>query len=76
MLDDAVMPAVDYRHPDGLSWREAAEILGGLLSSDKARGLEITIFNPRLAPSESIAMHLSDLIADAVGAGLAERESN
>ena len=76
VLDDAVMPAVDYRHPDGLSWREAAEILGGLLSSDKARGLEITIFNPRLAPSGSIAMNLSDLIADAVGAGLAERESN
>jgi arginase len=76
VLDDAVMPAVDYRHPDGLSWREAAEILGGLLSSDKACGLEITIFNPRLAPSGSIAMHLSDLIADAVGAGLAGREPN
>ncbi len=69
VLDDAVMPAVDYRYPDGLSWREAAEILGGLLASDKARGLEVTIFNPRLAPSGRIAAHLSDLIADAVGTG-------
>jgi arginase len=74
VLDDALMPAVDYRYPDGLSWREAAEILGGLLSSDKARGLEVTIFNPRLAPSGSIAMHLSDLIADAVRTRLAGTE--
>jgi arginase len=57
---------VDYRHPGGLSWREAADILGGLLSSDKARGLEITIFNPRLARGGGLASQLSDLIADAV----------
>ena len=66
VLDDALMPAVDYRHPGGLSWREAADILGGLLSSDKARGLEITIFNPRLARGGGLASQLSDLIADAV----------
>ena len=47
VLDDALMPAVDYRHPGGLTWQEAAQILGGLLASDGARGLEVTIFNPR-----------------------------
>lgn len=66
VLDDALMPAVDYRHPDGLSWREAAVILGGLLASDKARGLEVTIFNPSLAPDDSLASQLSYFIADVV----------
>jgi arginase len=66
VLDDALMPAVDYRHLGGLSWREAADILGGLLASDKARGLEVTIFNPQLAPDGSLALSLSDLIANAV----------
>ena len=66
VLDDALMPAVDYRHPGGLAWQEAAEILGGLLASDRARGLEVTIFNPRLDPDGSIAQCLSDLITDTV----------
>ena len=66
VLDDALMPAVDYRHPGGLTWQKAAEILGGLLASERARGLEVTIFNPRLDPDASIAQRLSDLIANAV----------
>jgi arginase len=66
VLDDALMPAVDYRHPGGLTWQEATQILGGLLASDRARGLEVTIFNPRLDPDGSIAQHLSDLITTTV----------
>jgi len=66
VLDDALMPAVDYRHPGGMTWREATEILGGLLASDRACGLEITIFNPRLDPGGEIAQRLSDLITDTV----------
>jgi arginase len=62
VLDDALMPAVDYRYPGGLSWEEAQEILGGLIASPNARGLEVTIFNPRLDPTGSIARRLSDLI--------------
>ena len=50
VLDDALMPAVDYRHPGGITWQEATQILGGLLASDRACGLEVTIFNPRLDP--------------------------
>ena len=64
VLDDDLMPAVDYRYPGGISWEEAVEILGGLLQSDKARGLDVTIFNPRLDSGGSIAQHLSDLIDD------------
>jgi arginase len=63
VLDDVLMPAVDYRHPGGLTWQEAGEILGGLLASDGARGLEVTIFNPRLDSDGSIARRLADLIA-------------
>lgn len=62
VLDDALMPAVDYRHPGGLSWEEAEHILGGLLGSRNACGLEVTIFNPRLDPDGSIARRLSELI--------------
>ena len=68
VLDDDLMPAVDYRHPGGLTWEEAAEILRGLLHASGARGLEVTIFNPRLDPSGSLAQRLSDLIANVVPA--------
>jgi arginase len=66
VLDDALMPAVDYRHPGGITWQEAAQILGGLLASDSARGLEVTIFNPRLDPDGGIAQRLSDLITNSI----------
>ena len=48
VLDDAIMPAVDYRLPDGLSWRELDAILRLALGSPRAGGIEVTIFNPRL----------------------------
>jgi arginase len=68
VLDDDLMPAVDYRHPGGLAWEEAAEILRGLLNASGARGLEITIFNPRLDPDGSHARHLCDLITNVIPA--------
>ena len=63
VLDDAIMPAVDYRHPGGLSWDEAAQLLQGLLGSPGATGLDVTIFNPNLDPDRSIARQLAQLIA-------------
>jgi arginase len=66
VLDDDLMPAVDYRHAGGITWEEAAEILRGLLRASSARGLEVTIFNPRLDSDGSLAQHLSGLIASAV----------
>jgi arginase len=47
-LDDAIMSAVDYRLPDGLSWPELHAILRTALGSSKAVGMEVTIFNPHL----------------------------
>lgn len=57
-LDDAVMPAVDYRLPDGLSWRELHVILRAALDSPRAAGLEVTIFNPALDHDGTIARAL------------------
>jgi arginase len=47
-LDDAVMPAVDYRLPGGLSWRELGAILHAALATGRAVGLELAIYNPTL----------------------------
>jgi arginase len=66
VLDDGLMPAVDYRHPGGLTWDEATEILSGLLGAGGAGGLEVTVFNPRLDADGSHAQRLSGLIASAV----------
>jgi arginase len=51
VLDDAVMPAVDSRTAGGLTYAEFDQIVGLLLSSPKAAGLEITILDPDLDPT-------------------------
>ncbi len=64
VLDDAVMPAVDYRTPDGLSFAELSLLLRTLLTSRRAVGITITIFNPTLDSDGSIARHfVASLIA-------------
>jgi arginase len=55
VLDDAIMPAVDYRLPGGLQWAELSALLRTLMASGQAVGITITIFNPRLDPDGSIA---------------------
>ena len=48
VLNDEIMPAVDSREKDGLSYEEMDQILQPLLSNSKAIGLEITILDPDL----------------------------
>jgi arginase len=55
VLSDSIMPAVDYRLPDGLSWEEFATMLQVTLSSRRIIGIEITIYNPLLDPGRRIA---------------------
>jgi len=50
VLDDAIMPAVDYRLPGGLSWKELTTVLSLAIQSGSAVGLEVTIYNPQLDP--------------------------
>lgn len=63
VLDDAVMPAVDFRVPGGLSRDELAAVLRIALASDKACGLEITIYNPGLDDDGKAGRGLADLLA-------------
>jgi len=62
VLDDAVMPAVDYRLPGGLTWVELEEVLRTAMSSGRAVGLDVTIFNPRLDPDGRIAARLAECL--------------
>ena len=64
-LDDEVMPAVDYRMPDGLSLQELHTILRAALGSGRAVGLEVTIFNPRLDKDGVVARTLVDAVVSA-----------
>lgn len=48
VLNDDIMPAVDSRNKDGLEYSEFVNLLGNLLSSPKAIGIEITILDPTL----------------------------
>jgi arginase len=66
VLDDAVMPAVDYRLPDGLSWVEAESMLQVALASGAIVGMDVTIFNPRLDPDGAIARAFVELLARAL----------
>jgi arginase len=62
VLDDAVMPAVDYRMPGGLSWDELVAVLRASVSGG-AVGVNVTIFNPELAGGGSIARAFVDALA-------------
>lgn len=66
-LDDAIMPAVDFRVPDGLSWHELGAALRIALASGKAVGLEITIYSPRLDEDGRAGRGLADVLAGALG---------
>lgn len=48
VLSDEIMPAVDYRLPDGLTWDELRITLRHALDSGRAVGLEVAIYNPNL----------------------------
>lgn len=62
VLDDAVMPAVDYRIPGGLTWRELETVLRTALAGGRAVGLDVTIFNPRLDREGTIAPRLTECL--------------
>ena len=48
VLNDDIMPAVDCREKDGLTYPEFTSLMELLLSSPKAIGIEITILDPNL----------------------------
>jgi arginase len=66
VLDDAIMPAVDYRMPDGLSWGELEAVLRETTASPRAVGLDLTIYNPRLDPDRRAGRELVRTLANAL----------
>jgi arginase len=65
-LDDAIMPAVDYRMPQGLSWDELEAVLRRARASGRAVGLDVTIYNPSLDPERHAGRELVRAIANAL----------
>jgi arginase len=65
VLDSAVMPAVDTPEPDGLEFQHLSDLLRELLADRRARGLEITIFDPDLDEDGGLAGELTRCICDA-----------
>jgi arginase len=70
VLDDAIMPAVDYRLPGGLSWDELTTVVRVVAASDRLAGLDVTIFNPTLDADGRRAHALVDTLV----AGLSDTE--
>jgi arginase len=65
VLDDAMMPAVDYRTPDGLSVGEVVEVLRRALATGHVAGMDVTILNPTLDWDGSGTRLLVDLLKTA-----------
>lgn len=66
VLDDAVMPAVDYRLPGGLACAELETILRAALRSGRALGMTLSIFNPDLDRDGSIARKVVESLGRAL----------
>src|SRR5262245_1114089 len=66
VLDDAIMPAVDYRMPGGLSWDQLEVALRTAAASGRMVGLDLTIFNPTLDEGERGARGLVKTIVAAL----------
>jgi arginase len=61
-LHDDIMPAVDYRQADGLSADEARSMLQAALTTGRAVGLEVTIYNPALDTDGSAGLELTNIL--------------
>lgn len=66
ILDDILMPAVDSRQPDGLSYEELNGILELLLKSKLCAGMEITILDPDLDPAGKYTQQFISKIGPAI----------
>jgi arginase len=60
VLDDAVMPAVDSRQPDGLSYDELEALLRPALETGGVVGMDVTIYDPDRDPDGTAGRALVD----------------
>ncbi len=66
ILHDRWMPAVDYRMPGGLMFKQLRKTLQMLLASGSVVGMDVTIFNPRLDRSGQAAKRLVSLLVSSL----------
>ena len=66
VLDDVVMPAVDYRQPDGLTADELTTLLRRAHQSGRMAGLSLAIYNPALDPGGDGARLLVEIMVRAL----------
>lgn len=62
VLDDDVMPAVDYRQADGLTPAELTALLNRAIKTERMAGLSVAIYNPALDPSGAGARLLVEIV--------------
>ena len=64
VLNDSIMPAVDYRLPGGITFSELSNLLKLLLLSKKAVGISVAILNPTLDKDGSITRNFVSCITE------------
>lgn len=64
VLNDSIMPAVDYRLPGGITFSELSNLLRLLLLSKKAVGISVAILNPTLDKDGSITRNFVSCITE------------
>lgn len=65
VLNDEIMPAVDSRQPDGLSYAEFVRIIKMLFDSGSAVGMNFGILDPDMDKSGEIAREFTDKLVEA-----------
>ncbi len=64
VLADEIMPAVDYRMKNGLTFDELKRLFGSAFATGKVKGMTLTIYNPNLDPQRMIARNLVGTLLD------------
>jgi arginase len=64
VLDDEIMPCVDSRQKDGLSYKELHKVLKPLIHSNYFQGIDITIFDPTLDKEGVYAKQLAEQLTN------------
>lgn len=64
VLDDAVMPAVDYRQPGGLTPAELITLLRSAAANNQLGGMSVAIYNPMLDSDRRAGKTLADCLVN------------
>lgn len=67
VLDQEVMPAVDYLMPGGLKWEELTALVRPLITSPALMGVDLTIYNPALDAGRVYAGQIVEFLGKVTG---------